>query len=190
MLHIANGDSVAGTLIHSTVPGKKMAFQEDLTSGPTPLGLSTSQWLRLRADFLTQTYQPAERDVLLELMEQQAALESHARHQETVLWFAHDFNCQIHLISLLNLLATLRSGHNQVSLICIGEIPAAVDPFVCLGQLDPEKLGTLFDSRHTVTDVESDLVQRPGLHTALPIHAILAAGDTSDLLFLADVYPI
>jgi hypothetical protein len=75
MLHIANGDTVAGALIHSTVPGEKMAFQEDLTSGPTPAGLSTSQWLRLRADFLTQTYQPAERDVLLELMEQQAALD-------------------------------------------------------------------------------------------------------------------
>jgi hypothetical protein len=159
MLHITNGDSIAGSLIQSAVPGEKLAFREDLTSGPTPAGLSTSEWLRLRAEFLTQAYQPADRNCLQELTGQQASLESHAQHQETVLWFAHDLNCQIHLISVLNLLDGVRSSMNKVSLICIGEFPG-VDPFICLGQLDPEKLESLFDSRHEVTSIEFDLARK------------------------------
>src|SRR5215510_8193563 len=122
MLHIANGDSIAGTLIHSALAGEKMAFREDLTSGPTPAGLSTPEWNRRRADFLTAAYELIEGNSLKELIEQQAALESHSRHEETVLWFAHDLNCQIHLISLLSLFAHTGSEHN-FSLICIGEFP-------------------------------------------------------------------
>jgi hypothetical protein len=188
MLHIANGDSVAGSLIHSTVPGDKMAFQEDLTSGPTPAGLSASDWLRLRADFLTRAYEPADRDVLLELTKQQAALESHARDQEIVLWFAHDFNCQIHLISVLALLQGLGSSQDRLSLICIGEFPG-VDPFVCLGQLDSQKLGSLFGSRHQVTDDELDLARKAwsAYCSADPSDIqVLINSDTSALPFLAD----
>src|SRR5262249_51166413 len=139
MLHIANGDSVAGTLLHSAVPGDKFAFREDLTSGPTPDGLSTADWIRLRADFLTRKYELTLEDCFKELIDQQAVLESHSRHQETVLWFAHDLNCQIHLISVLSLFNSLQPESNKISLICIGEFPG-VDPFMCLGQLNAEKL--------------------------------------------------
>jgi hypothetical protein len=189
MLHITNGESIAGSLMNSTVPGEKLAFHEDLTSGPTPAGLSTSEWIRLRADFLTSAYQPVGRDCLQELTSQQAALESHARHQETVLWFAHDFNCQIHLISLLDLLQRFESDQNRLSLICIGEFPG-VDSFVCLGELGPQKLESLFDSRHQVKDEEFDLAHRAwtAYCSADPsdVEFLAAAGDTGGLPFLAN----
>jgi hypothetical protein len=188
MLHIANGDSIAGSLIHSTVPGQKIAFQEDLTSGPTPAGLSTSDWLRLRADFLIRAYEPEERDVLLELTEQQSALESQAQHQEIVLWFAHDFNCQVHLINLLNHFGGQGLNRDRLSLICIGEFPG-VDPFICLGQLDSQKLGSLFDWRKQVTDEEFDLAHKAwaAYCSADPsdIEFLTAADDTRALPFLA-----
>jgi hypothetical protein len=158
MLHITNGDSVAGSLMNSTVPGGKLAFREDLTSGPTPAGLSTDEWLRLRADFLNREHDPG-RDCLQELTEQKATLESSPRDQETVLWFAHDLNCQIHLIYVLNLLARVRSGPDQLSLVCIGEFPG-INPFVCLGQLTPEKLESLFPVRHKITGMELELAAR------------------------------
>jgi len=156
MLHITNGDSIAGSLMNSSVPGTKMAFREDLTSGPTPSGLSTDDWLRLRADFLVS---PNEPDCLQSLTEQQTTLECAPRNQETVLWFAHDMNCQIHLIYVLNLFAHVRSFPRQLSLVCIGNFPG-VDPFVCLGQLAPEKLESLFPARHQVCDAELELATR------------------------------
>jgi len=160
MLHITNGDSIAGSIRISTVPGETIPFREDLTSGPTPAGLSTSDWLQLRAEFLTQAYGTAERDCFAELTKQQETLESAAEQQETVLWFAHDFNCQIHLINLLAFFDGARSNSgNKLSLICIGEFPG-VDPFVCLGQLNPEKLESLLGSRHEVTTEEFDLARR------------------------------
>jgi hypothetical protein len=115
--------------------------------------LPTSEWLRLRADFLVS---PNEADCLQGLTEQQTALESAPRNQETVLWFAHDMNCQIHLIYVLNLLARVRPAPRQLSLVCIGEFPG-INPFVCLGQLTPEKLGSLFPARHQVSDLEFEL---------------------------------
>jgi len=159
MLHIANGDSIAATLMHSAVPGDKLAFREDLPSGPTPAGLSTNEWLRVRADFLTREYQPPEEDCFRKLTQQQTALESHSRYQETVLWFGHDLNCQIHLINILSLFNRLGPETNKVSLICIGEFPG-VDRFICLGQLDAPKLESLFDDRREVTDRELGLAAR------------------------------
>jgi len=178
MLHIANGDSVTGTLLHSGVPGDKLAFREDLTSGPTPAGLSTSEWLRLRADFLISEYDPPERDVFQNLAEQQTALESHSQHRETVLWFAHDFNCQIHLIYVLNLFKCLRPQPNKISLICIGEFPG-IDHFICLGQLNAENLESLFNVRREVTDRELELAGRAW--------SAYCSNDPSDIKALLDV---
>jgi hypothetical protein len=156
MLHITNGDSIAGSLNNSSVPGTKRAFREDLTSGPTPAKLSTSEWLQRRADFLVS---PNEPDCLQGLTEQQTALESAPLNQETVLWFAHDMNCQIHLIYVLNLLARVRSAPRQLSLVSIGEFPGIV-PFLCLGQLTPVNLESLFPGRHQVSEGSLELAVR------------------------------
>ena len=159
MLHVANGDSIAGSLKQSTLPGEKMAFREALTCGPAPSGLSSSEWLRLRANFLGNPYGPSEQDCLQGLTEQQAVLETRDSRQETVLWFAHDLDCQVHLINVLNLLGRIRSDRKDVSLICIGEFPGVI-PFVCLGQLEPENLESLFEIRHQVTPDEFDLAAK------------------------------
>jgi hypothetical protein len=187
MLHIANGDSIAGTLAQSSLPGEKVAFREDLTSGPTPAGLSTKEWIRLRAEFLKQECEPPARDCLQGLTDQQAALESHWRDGETVLWFGHDLNCQIHLINVLNLFNRLGPKANNVSLICIGEFPG-IDRFICLGQLDAPKLESLFDSRREVTERELGLAARAwsaySSNDPSDIEALLNI-DTSALPFLA-----
>jgi hypothetical protein len=155
MMHITNGDSIASSLMNSAVPGRKLAFREDLTSGPTPSGLSTVDWLRLRADFLN----PADSNCLQGLTEQQAALESGPRDQETVLWFGHDLNCQVHLIYVLTQQAPARSRLHPLSLVCIGEFPG-INPFICLGQLTSENLESLFPGRHQVSDSELELAGR------------------------------
>src|SRR5215469_8168902 len=187
MLHIANGDSIAATLMHSAVPGDKLAFREDLPSGPTPAGLSTNEWLRVRADFLTREYQPPEEDCFRKLTQQQTALESHSRYQETVLWFGHDLNCQIHLIYVLNFFNRLRPEPGKVSLICIGAFPG-IDRFICLGQLNAANLEALFDGRHDVTDWQLELAAKAWSaycsNDPSEIDALLDS-DTGGLPFLA-----
>ncbi len=56
MLHITNGDSTAGTLRLTGLPGEVLAWREDLISGPVPQGLSLDEWLSVRAGFLSEAY--------------------------------------------------------------------------------------------------------------------------------------
>ena len=183
MLHITNGDSIAGSLMNSAVPGRKLAFREDLTSGPTPSGLSLADWLRLRADFLN----PADHNCLQGLAEQQAAIESGPRDEETVLWFGHDLNCQIHLIYVLTLQAPAQSRPHPLCLVCIGEFPG-INPFICLGQLTPDNLESLFPGRHQVSGPELELAARAwsAYCSTDPTHVeALLDRDTAALPFLA-----
>ena len=194
MLHITNGDSIANTLRESAVPGQKAAFREDLTSGPALPGLSTNEWLRLRADFLSQAYGGPVQECIDGLTKQLTVLESSDQHQETVLWFGQDMNCQIHLIYLLNWFAERRPAGafkgtpnaKTLSLICIGEFPG-VEHLICLGELNAEQLDSLFVTRHEITGNEFDLARQAwaaySSNDPTPVEALIKR-DTSALPFL------
>jgi len=69
--------------------------------GPTPAGLESSAWCRLRADFLGGPNGTDAQQCFEELMKQEAALGTLANHEEVVLWFEFDLFCQLNLIYLL-----------------------------------------------------------------------------------------
>ncbi len=51
MLHITDGESVAGTLRQSAVPGEVRIFGDLMYEGPAPAGLSDAEWWDRRARF-------------------------------------------------------------------------------------------------------------------------------------------
>ena len=55
-LHIADGESVAGTLRQSTVPGEVQIFGDLMYEGPAPAGLSDAEWWDTRARFLSESF--------------------------------------------------------------------------------------------------------------------------------------
>src|SRR5436853_6179837 len=102
MFHIHNGESTAGTLREFGLPGEHFAFQEVLMAGPTPGGLSQTDWIETRAKYLTEAYDLDLGECRGSLLSQEATLRRFPGHDEVILWFEHDLFCQINLIYLLD----------------------------------------------------------------------------------------
>ena len=70
----------------------------------------------------------------------------------SVLWFEHDLFDQLNLIQLLTWIRG-RPASRAASLVCIGSFPGR-RRFKGLGELSPEELAPLFDTRHPLSDAE------------------------------------
>ena len=154
MLHILDGDASAGTLKRTNVPGEKFAWREAFIEGPTPAGIEADEWRTLRAQHLSDHYSLAFEECQQRLGEQEATLQALGDHDEVVLWFEHDLFCQANLLYLLDWCSRNRIVEKtKLTLISIDQFPG-IEDFRGLGQLNPEQLASLFDSRHVVTEAE------------------------------------
>jgi len=159
--HITNGDCAADKL-RQFLTDPVSITADVLHDGPAP-HVDLDTWHTLRAKSL----EPAggDRDAFEERRRgfaawDRAIVES-TQHDEVVLWFEHDLFDQLALIRTLDLLASaVVSGSSRttsgltrtrVSLICIDRFPG-VDRFIGLGQLTPQQLASLVDTRQPVTD--------------------------------------
>src|SRR5262249_10601643 len=96
VLHVTNGDSVAGTLAASGVAGQVLAWRDVLCDGPVPGGLTPQELRRVRAEHLAARY---ERDVAVideELAKRDHVLDTYAKG-EYRLWFEADLHDQLQL---------------------------------------------------------------------------------------------
>lgn len=149
-LHIANGDSTAGTLKLSGIKGAIFSFADALISGPAPANIDRRSWRETRATHLSTLYGISLAECKRKLFQQEVALESFCQHEEVVLWFEHDLFCQLNLLSLLAWFARIERGRTRLSLINIGSFPGRPD-FRGLGELSPDELLSLFPMRQAVT---------------------------------------
>lgn len=156
MLHIHNGDSSAGIAKHSTISGEHFAWREALIGGPTPAGVTGKEWLRVRAQHLTEFYGVALDEAEIELRTQEERLASYPDHDEVVLWFEHDLFCQANLLYLLDWFAQRKLGKTKLSLICIGEFPGLPN-FRGLGELSAEQMASLLGARQQVSAAQLNL---------------------------------
>lgn len=156
MLHIHNGDVSADTARSSSLPGEHLAFREALIGGPTPSGLTATQWRETRAKHLSEAYGANKDEYAQNLLDQDEKLASFEQHDEVVLWFEYDLFCQVHLIYLLDWFAKRDIGNTKLSLICIGEFPGKQN-FRGLGELNSDELASLFPARQPVSSQQLDL---------------------------------
>ena len=159
MLHIHNGDSTANKMKEAGFPGEHFAFREALATGPAPRGLSSDEWLAVRANYLAEDTALGVEEVKKDLSRMDEALRNVSAHDEVVMWFEHDLFCQINLIHLLDRFSNEELGDAKLSLICVGEFPG-VENFRGLGELTAEQMASLFDTRHGVTGAETSLARR------------------------------
>jgi RNA polymerase sigma factor (sigma-70 family) len=186
MLHIHNGDSAAATLRDSVVPGEIGVWAEVLHEGPIPSEVSADTWRRTRARFYKDCgWEPFDA-ALDRLRRWDETLESHAQYGEVVLWFEHDLFDQLILIRHLDWFSRRDLGATALSLVCIGEYPG-IARFTGLGQLMPDQIGSLLDTRQRITPAQFDLGRAAWEAFTSPdptaIEAVLD-GDTSALPFL------
>src|SRR5256714_798052 len=156
MLHIHNGDSTAVTARNANIPGEHLAWREALVCGPTPAGLSETEFLNTRARHLADSYSVPIEKCKAELRSMHDALATFSEHDEVVFWFEHDLFCQVQLIYLLNWFANRDLGRTRLTLICVDEFPG-VQIFHGLGQLNEDQLRSLFPERRDITKEQLEL---------------------------------
>src|SRR5262245_18630687 len=144
MLHITDGESVAGTLRQSGVPGDVKVFGDLMYEGPAPAGLDTAGWREARAQFLAKSRTRAPYQISLQesreyLKACDDALAAYSLHDETVIWMDYKLSNQLMLIKALDWFSRQDLSNTKLSLICIGRYPG-VDRFVGLGQLTADQL--------------------------------------------------
>lgn len=158
MLHIVDGESVAGTLRESSIPGEVLIYGDLLYEGPTPAGLNSDAWNEIRARFYSDAgYASMENARAIQLGWEQT-LNKCSEGEEVVLWIDHRLTDQLILLRVLNRLSRKRPKTAHTSLISVGRFPA-IDNFIALGQLNSHQLASLADTRLRVTDAQFGLAQ-------------------------------
>jgi hypothetical protein len=186
-LHVANGTSTTATLEATGIPGSRSIWADPLYEGPVPGGLSDEALLDVRARYLEGPTQEASADPVNDLKRWRQIIQAHDAYDELVLWFEHDLFDQLNLIQILSWIRTRLPSDKQVSLVCIGSFPGH-PRFKGLGELSPDELQSLFETRRPIGDADYVLAERSwqALRDATPeaLEALLRS-DTSALPYLA-----
>ena len=190
LLHVTNGDVVADTLRRSGLPGSVAIWADVLHEGPVTAAVSDDEWIQARARYLASSGYTTFEEALETHRRWDAALARFPEFDEVVLWFEHDLFDQLILIRLLDWFGRRRHESTRISLICIGAFPG-IERFAGLGQLTPEQLASLIDTRTAVSDQQTALAHAAwaAFSSADPmaIESIVAA-DTSALPFLSGAF--
>jgi RNA polymerase sigma factor (sigma-70 family) len=158
MLHITDGQSVAGTLTEAAIPGKVSIYGDLMYEGPVPAGFKAEALRDVRARFMAESgYAPLE-EAQRYLKVCDDALAAFPQHEEVVIWLDYRLSDQLILIRVLDWFSRQNLGAVKLSLICVGRYPG-LDNFVGLGQLTADQLASLADTRLRVTDAQFRLAQ-------------------------------
>ena len=195
-LHVANGTSTTCTIESAGIPGARSIWADPLYEGPVPAGLNDDELLEVRRRYLAG---PSDLtwaacggpdyslDPVNDLREWRAAIERHGSYDELILWFEHDLFDQLNLIQLLNWIREHLPAAKPVSLICIGSFPGRPD-FKGLGELTPDELASLVETRQVVGRDQHEVAERAWLAFRAPTPEALDAirrDDTAALPYLA-----
>ncbi len=147
MLHIADGESVAGTLRESGVPGDVMIYGDLMYEGPAPPGDGIANWLEARAGFLSQSGDWAPEEARRYLAAGEETLAAVPRHDEAILWLDHRLSDQLILIRLLHRFGRLAPGLTRFSLV-------SGDGSAALGGFTAPRLAALAATRIPISDAQ------------------------------------
>jgi hypothetical protein len=187
MLHITDGESVAGTLRESAIRGVVSTYGDLMYEGPAPAGLDDQAWFDVRAHFMAEAGYATLEEARQYLKGCENTLAPFSQHDEVVIWLDNKLSNQLILIKVLDWFSRRNLGALKLSLICIGRYPG-VDHFVGLGALTADQLASLADTRLPVNEAQYRTAQSAWTAFTSPnpteIERFIAT-DTSALPFIA-----
>jgi RNA polymerase sigma factor (sigma-70 family) len=186
-LHVANGLSTTMTIEAAGIPGVCSIWADPLHDGPVPGGLTDAELLEVRATHLAGHLDGLNREAVNDLRQWRAAMERHESYDELILWYEHDLFDQLNLIQLLTWIRGHLPPAKPVTLICIGSFPGRPD-FHGLGELTPDELASLLETRQRVSESQYALAERAWQAFRQPTPEALddlRRSDTSALPYLA-----
>jgi len=154
-LHVANGSCTTRLIDAAGIPGTLSIWADPLYDGPVPGGLTDSELIDVRARHLAAPTD-ASADPVNDMRQWRAVIDDHESYDELVLWFEHDLFDQLNLMQLLTWSRTRLPAAKPVSLVCVGSFPGR-PRFMGLGQLTPEELASLLDTRQPISDAQYEL---------------------------------
>src|SRR5690554_3916687 len=101
-LHIINGDDISKNIKALEIPGEIVVWREMLCEGPTYASLDTPEFVKLRKDFLSKTYNIAPEDYDKQFVEELEKLTISNGYDEIVLWFEFDLFSHINMLAVIN----------------------------------------------------------------------------------------
>jgi hypothetical protein len=155
-LHVANGTCTTRIIEAAAIPGTSSIWADPLHDGPVPGGMSDEELLEVRARHLAEPTERAYVDTVNGLRGWRHIIESHEAYDELVLWFEHDLFDQLALIQILSWIRQRLPRAKLVSLVCIGSFPGR-PTFKGLGELTPDELASLLETRRVVSDAQYSL---------------------------------
>ena len=161
-LHVANGTCTTRIIESAGIPGTRSIWADPLYEGPVPGGLTDAELREVRARYLAGPSDQTALDIVNDLREWRAAIERHETYDELILWYEHDLFDQLNLIQLLTWIHERLPAEKPVSLVCIGSFPGHPE-FKGLGELTPDELASLLETRQRVREAQYALAERAWL---------------------------
>jgi hypothetical protein len=165
---VANGSSTTRTIESAGIPGTLSIWADPLHEGPVPGGLTDAELLEIRARHLAGLTDRVTHvawggrdpslDAVNDLRQWRAVIERHGSYDELILWFEHDLFDQLNLVQILTWIRERLPAAKAVSLICIGSFPGH-PRFKGLGELTPDELASLLETRQPVTEAQYSLAE-------------------------------
>jgi len=153
MLHITDGESVAGTLRESVLTGDVSTYGDLMFEGPAPAGLDVEAWRDARARFIAECGYASLEEARQYLQACENTLAAVSQHEEVVIWLDHRLSDQLILIKVLDWLSRQDLRGVQLSLIRI-ERYSGSEPFIGLGRLPANELAALAGARVPVSEAQ------------------------------------
>jgi hypothetical protein len=133
IVHILNGEGLAGQLLSAELAGAYIVFNECLIDGPVAPTASLAFWAG-RAVYIGRHFGVREADYAAKVLSEFDKLAEVPPHAELHFWFEHDLFCQANLWFLLAWLAD--RGHAGPVWRVSPVTPAGVDMWTGFGQAD------------------------------------------------------
>jgi hypothetical protein len=158
-LHVANGTCTTSILRAAGIPGLRSQWADLLYEGPVPGGLTDEELVAVREHFLVGPDANLEDEDENSLRTWRAVIDRHESYDEVILWFEHDLFDQLNLIQLMTWVRGRVPAAKTVSLVCIGSFPGR-SAFKGLGELAPDELASLVETRRPVSEAQYALAAR------------------------------
>lgn len=149
ILHITNGDVVAGSLLAAGFTDAILPWRDVLHDGPVPGGMSDAELAETRATFLGSRGWASDAIVRADFAGRDAQLAAAGAGDNVVLWFEPDLYDQLQLMQILA----------RFYIRAVAERPSIsiVAADVLLGPLKSNALPAFYETRRAVREVDLEL---------------------------------
>lgn len=182
MLHLTNGDCAVGALRAAGLPGAYLPWRDVLHEGPVPAALSLTELSRVRADFIVACGWGKAEEIARQFELRDKTLSASVDEDEVVLWFESDVYDQLQLCQVLAWYDDSPRQPRRLSLVIAP--PGPDGKFIGLGQLAPDGVKALADTRQPVSQEQRALASRTwaALRAADPLALEAVRAEGTDAL--------